>query len=215
MVTSLLVKLQLVVNKRTIWTTISPRRHERLMVQQLSKRTQSCKSSYSEYLVIEKMEYRSVLHPQSAENDLYLKFIHSSAGTYVLSQNFFCVLGLSWFRRMRNHLCIFRTSQSNCLESPSSCFVSGHWREQYRTKKLHYQWVRLSHTITSVLQPAEVHLADYRTKKGLMYRFGLIQPLQDIVRLSSSGHFCLNLENVGTGLGHKPEYTHSNAKDSG
>lgn len=195
---------------------ISPRRHEWLTLQQLSKRTQSYKSSYSEYLVIDKIECGSVLHPQTVENYLYLKFINSSAGTYVLSQNFFCVLGLSWFRRMRNHLCIFRTSQSSCLESPSSCFVSGHWTEQYRTNsKIHYQWVWLSHTITSVLQCAVVHLADYRTKNGLMYRFGLIQPLQDIVRLSSSGHFCLNLENVGTGLGHKPEYTHSNTKESG
>lgn len=53
--------------------------------------------------------------------------------TYMLSQNFFCMLGLSWFRRIRNHLCIFRTSQSSCLESPSSCLVSGHWRGQYTT----------------------------------------------------------------------------------
>lgn len=178
---------------------ISPRQHEWLMVQQLSQHTQSYKSSYSEYLATDKIECKSVLHPQ---NYLYLKFIYSSTGTYVLSQNFFCVLGLSWFRRMRNHLCIFRTSQSSCLESPSSCFVSGHWTEQIVNYIINGCDC---HIHTSVLQCAEVHLADYGTKKGLMYRFGLIQPLQDIVRLSSSGCFCLNLENVGTGLGHKPE----------
>lgn len=37
-----------------------------------------------------------------------------------------------------------------------------------------------------------------------MYRFGLIYPLQDIVRLSSPRHSRLNLKYVGTGLGHKP-----------
>ncbi|TNN38472.1 hypothetical protein EYF80_051374 [Liparis tanakae] len=45
----------------------------------------------------------------------------------MLSQNFFCTAGLSWFRRTRNHLWIFRSSQSTCLERPSSCLVSGLW----------------------------------------------------------------------------------------
>lgn len=153
------------------------------------------------------------------------RYFSTLVGTYMLSQNFFCILGLSWFRRTRNHLCIFCTSQSSCLESPSSRLVSGHWRGQYRANRSHFiettmpvgmtftphevftehiimPMVVYSGAVTSVFQCAEEHLMDDRTKIGLMYHFGLIHPLQDIIGLSLPRHSRLNLKYVGTGLGH-------------
>lgn len=62
--------------------------------------------------------------------------------------------------------------------------------------------VLYSSAITSVLQCIQEHVVDYRTNTGFMYRFGLIQPLQDSVGLSSPWHSRLNLKYVGTGLGH-------------
>lgn len=43
----------------------------------------------------------------------------------MLSQNFVCVLGLSWFLRCLNQRCTLRTSQSSCFDRPSRCRVSG------------------------------------------------------------------------------------------
>lgn len=59
------------------------------------------------------------------------------------------------------------------------------------------------------------HLRCYRTNKIVMYRFGLIYSLQDIVRLSSPRHSRLNLKYVGTGLGHKPVHTDQGKRREG
>ncbi len=48
----------------------------------------------------------------------------------MLSQNLVLMLGLSWFRRCRNHRWTFRTSQSSCLDRPSKCLESGDWNKQ-------------------------------------------------------------------------------------
>lgn len=45
-----------------------------------------------------------------------------------------------------------------------------------------------------------------------MHRFGVVHSLQDIVVLNSPGHSFLNLEQTGTGLGHKPVWTHTKAR---
>lgn len=55
---------------------------------------------------------------------------------------------------------------------------------------------------SSAVTSVEEHLMDYRTNMGLMYLFGLMHPLQDIIGLSSPRLSCLNLKYVGTGLGH-------------
>ena len=47
---------------------------------------------------------------------------------YMLSQNRARVLGFSWLRRCLNQRWMVRTSQSSCLDRPSSLFSSGCWR---------------------------------------------------------------------------------------
>lgn len=62
---------------------------------------------------------------------------------YMLSQNFVRVLGFSWLRLCRNQRWMLRTSQSSCLERPSSLFSSG----CYRTEKLAVSFVLFSHSL--------------------------------------------------------------------
>lgn len=49
--------------------------------------------------------------------------------------------------------------------------------------------------------------------EGLLYRFGSIHLLQDIVRLRLTRPLCLNLEQVGAGFGHQPAHKHSNENE--
>lgn len=58
---------------------------------------------------------------------MHRKLEKAHCRTYMLSQNLVLVLGLSWFRRWRNHRWIFLTSQSSCLDKPSNWRASGHW----------------------------------------------------------------------------------------
>lgn len=50
----------------------------------------------------------------------------------MLSQNLVRVLGFSWLRLCRNQRWMLRTSQSSCLESPSSRFSSGCYERRHQ-----------------------------------------------------------------------------------
>ena len=52
--------------------------------------------------------------------------------TYMLSQNRARVLGFSWLRRCLNQRWMVRTSQSSCLDRPSSLFSSGCWQDKLK-----------------------------------------------------------------------------------
>lgn len=60
--------------------------------------------------------------------------------TYMLSQNLVSVLGFSWLRLCRNQRWMLRTSQSNCLESPSNLFSSGCYETRYQENHFHLHY---------------------------------------------------------------------------
>lgn len=55
----------------------------------------------------------------------------------MLSQNLVRVLGFSWLRLCRNQRWMLRTSQSNCLESPSNLFSSGCCETRHQRSHFH------------------------------------------------------------------------------
>lgn len=67
--------------------------------------------------------------------------------TYMLSQNLVSVLGFSWLRLCRNQRWMLRTSQSNCLESPSNLFSSGCCETRYQENHFHLYYKQTCPTL--------------------------------------------------------------------
>lgn len=109
----------------------------------------------------------------------------------MLSQNLVSVLGFSWLRLCRNQRWMLRTSQSSCLERPSSLFSSGCYETKYQENHSHLHHLQICPCLYLRFPPAPIFTICY-------WHFHIYhwEPTPSIHSMNTKNHFGHNFSKV-------------------